>query len=104
MNRYRSMVKMMIDDALKSIVGFEGPHKERLKMIAGQKLERIVSEAIDRVTHIVVSRKRNGLIYCRLCSKGPFTKRGLYLHLRRIHRSEIEEKLLDEIARIIETK
>jgi hypothetical protein len=101
MDRYSTMVRMILDDALKCIVGFEGNYIDRVKQVVGSKLIDVVSEALDRVTPIIVMRKNNGLIYCRLCSKGPFTKRGLYLHLRRIHRDEIEAKLLEEISRII---
>ena len=101
MDRYRSMVRRIIDDTLKCMVGFEGDYRDRIRENIGLKLIDIVEEAIDRITPIVVMRKSNNLIYCRLCLKGPFTKRGLYLHLRRIHKEEIETKLLEEISRII---
>lgn len=34
---------------------------------------------------------------CRLCGKGPFTRKGLYLHLRRVHIDVVEELVRREL-------
>jgi hypothetical protein len=36
---------------------------------------------------------KKGMLYCGVCGKGPFTKRGLYLHLTRVHAEEIARAL-----------
>jgi len=43
---------------------------------------------------LVVTKK--GMLYCGICGRGPFTRRGLYLHLMRVH--------ADDIARAIESR
>lgn len=64
----------------------------------------IAKRSIEKVS-FWLSESRNSVLYCKLCNKGPFTKRGLYLHLTRIHRSEIkamlEEELKNEIKAIV---
>ena len=42
---------------------------------------------------LVVTKK--GMLYCGICGRGPFTRRGLYLHLMRVH--------AEDIARAIES-
>ncbi len=49
----------------------------------------------------VVTREVNGILYCNLCGKGPFTKKGLFLHLIRLHRNDIKALLEEDLrARI----
>lgn len=37
--------------------------------------------------------ERNGLLYCGYCGKGPFTRIGLYLHIIRVHKRELEDTI-----------
>jgi len=32
-----------------------------------------------------------------LCSKGPFTKKGMFLHITRVHRDEVKALLEEEL-------
>lgn len=41
-----------------------------------------------------------GVYVCRLCSRGPFTRKGYYLHLVRLHFQEILHRVLEESERI----
>ena len=41
-----------------------------------------------------------GIYVCRLCRKGPFTCKGYYLHLLRLHFQEILDRVLEESERI----
>ncbi|MCE4612722.1 MAG: hypothetical protein F7C07_02675 [Desulfurococcales archaeon] len=43
---------------------------------------------------------REGLLFCALCKRGPFTKKGYFLHLTRIHYSEILQLVDLESERI----
>lgn len=45
--------------------------------------------------------KKGSSLYCRLCHGGPYTRRGAYLHLLRIHSRDIEDIVREEIERII---
>ncbi len=77
-------------------------NKKKIEEIAGPGMSKIAINAMERVLPWIVTTK-NGLLRCGLCNKGPFTKRGLYLHLIRVHGDEIRYMLEDEIERIIKT-
>ena len=53
-----------------------------------------VAEAVRRVG--VQLRSDGDSIYCALCGKGPFTRKGYYLHLSRVHYHEILRLVRDE--------
>ncbi|MCS7111930.1 MAG: hypothetical protein N3D82_03620 [Ignisphaera sp.] len=60
----------------------------------------IVDRSMERIALTLV--KRNGGLWCNLCSKGPFTKRGLYLHLIRVHTKDIEFMIKEEMKKILD--
>ncbi len=65
-----------------------------LHRITGSSRYPIMRKVVNIVaSDIVVLHK--GLIRCKLCGKGPFTRRGFYLHLTRVHRSEIISMITD---------
>ena len=53
-------------------------------------LRRIAEEVVEETARLLVFERR-GLLRCAVCSKGPFTRKGLYLHLMRVHRDYIKE-------------
>ncbi|QKR00498.1 hypothetical protein GWK48_09045 [Metallosphaera tengchongensis] len=55
---------------------------------------------VTKVSFWLVTQQST-LLYCKLCNKGPFTKRGMFLHLTRMHHSEIKLLLEEEIKREI---
>lgn len=65
------------------------------KVVSLGMLEIAKATAMVVATH--VSREVNGLIYCNLCSKGPFTKKGMFLHITRVHRDEVKALLEQEL-------
>ena len=73
-----------------------------LRRITGSSAYPVMREAVYVVAKTIVTEK-NGLPRCNICGRGPYTKRGLYLHLMRVHRDYIrelvrralEEKLLE---------
>jgi hypothetical protein len=67
------------------------------------ELERTVGSSeylyMRRAVGLVSSRiidDRDGHIYCGICGRGPFTKRGFYLHLIRMHGEEIYDMIIKE--------
>ena len=70
--------------------------KQELLPIAEDTVKR---RAAERVAKLLVSEKR-GLKYCSICTKGPFTKRGFYLHFMRVHRDEIKLLLERELEHL----
>ncbi|AWR96668.1 hypothetical protein DFR86_03265 [Acidianus sulfidivorans JP7] len=73
---------------------------DEITKAVGYSSKQIAEAAVDRVA-FWLSTEENHLLYCKLCNKGPFTKRGLFLHLTRIHRQEIKTMLEDEIRKQI---
>ncbi|EWG07839.1 MAG: hypothetical protein ASUL_02309 [Candidatus Aramenus sulfurataquae] len=72
--------------------------KENLERIVGISSKQMAERAVDRVA-FWLAETQNSLLYCKLCNRGPFTKKGLYLHLTRVHRQEIKTMLEEEIKR-----
>ena len=62
-------------------------------------LPKIAVEAVELVASRLAPRRAPNL-YCALCSKGPYTRKGYYLHLKRVHGSEIKEEISSEIKRL----
>lgn len=56
-------------------------------------------KAIKRIAVRLYNIKGN-VIYCPLCGRGPFTKKGYYLHLIRVHSEEILKMVIEESERI----
>lgn len=50
------------------------------------------------VSETIVRRGVNGLYYCRLCGRGPLSRKGLYLHIVRLHLEEVKRILEEEVA------
>jgi len=77
-----------------------------IEKVTGISLRELGREVIERVSFWFVERQNQNL-RCKLCSKGPFTRKGMYLHLVRLHRREvkkiIEEEIKLEISRIIKS-
>lgn len=63
-------------------------------------LSRWVVEAIKRVSQTLAEESPGGSLYCRLCGRGPYTRKGLYLHLVRIHASTLVDLVNAESERI----
>ncbi len=57
-------------------------------------------EAIRNVG-VYLRPERLDSIYCGLCGKGPFTRKGYYIHLIRVHSSEIQSLVEEEAERIL---
>jgi len=63
-----------------------------LKNIVGSTSYQLMIQIINNISTKLVVQKENHL-RCGLCNKGPFTKRGLYLHLNRVHFNNILEEI-----------
>lgn len=92
--------------ALKKIVEYTARKASSLNQryeiedLVAPSMATIVDRSMEKIALTLV--KRNGGLWCNLCNKGPFTKRGLYLHLIRVHVKDIEFMVREEIKRILE--
>ncbi|BDC18090.1 hypothetical protein [Acidianus sp. HS-5] len=74
--------------------------EDEIVRAVGYSSKDMAERVMDKVS-FWLSYEQNHLLYCKLCNKGPFTKRGLFLHLTRVHRIEIKAMLEDELKREI---
>ncbi len=62
-------------------------------------LSKVYTEAVVNVS-MRVAEPRGGILYCGICGRGPYTRRGLYLHLKRVHASDILDLVEEEVRRL----
>ncbi len=88
-------------------IGFEEKIVDAVARIAAGLLEPEDYSVTLLADHVVDSirivgtrlRPRSSTIYCALCGRGPFTRKGYYLHLVRVHYSEILHLVREEAER-----
>ncbi len=86
-----------LDTAVQAVIGAicrRRPLQEALQLLPPH-----VAEAAANVAMSIVVYRHDG-VYCGLCGKGPFTRRGYCLHAARLHTMEIQGLILEESARI----
>lgn len=87
----------LIDVVIRVAVGFK---VRNFKLKAGSSsFEEAVSKAIEYSSKHIV-RVLDKQFYCNLCGKGPYTRKGMYLHLLRMHKYEIKSIIRDELREI----
>jgi len=60
-------------------------------------VRRIAADAVRSVAARLVE-DGGASLRCGLCGRGPFTRRGLYLHLKRVHSAAIEAMIGEEVS------
>lgn len=92
--------------ALKKIVEYVArkasslTQKYELDDLVAPSIAPIFEKSVEKMASMLV--KRNSGMRCNLCDKGPFTKRGMYLHLIRVHSKDIEIMVQEELKRLLE--
>jgi hypothetical protein len=76
---------------------------DEIEKLVGLSTKNIAKQAIQRVAFWLVDNNKTPLLYCKICGKGPFTRKGLYLHLTRMHKDEIKAMLEEELRNQIKT-
>jgi len=71
-----------------------------LEDLVAPSIASLFEKTIDKMVITLV--RRNGGMRCNLCDKGPFTKRGMYLHLIRVHAKDIEFMVQEELKKLLE--
>ncbi|MEM0065957.1 MAG: hypothetical protein QXT76_04900 [Sulfolobales archaeon] len=90
----------LIDVVIRVAVGFK-VRNFKLKATSSS-FEEAVSKAIEYSSKHIV-RVINKQFYCNLCGKGPYTRKGMYLHLLRMHKYEIKNMVREELKEIEST-
>ncbi|MEM1622712.1 MAG: hypothetical protein QW780_00215 [Sulfolobales archaeon] len=90
----------LIDVVIRVAVGFK-VRNFRLKATS-LSFEEAVSKAIEYSSKQIV-RILDKQFYCNLCGKGPYTRKGMYLHLLRTHKYDIKNIVREELREIEST-
>ena len=91
------MAELLVELAAKASAKMD-VSDDAVEKLTGPKMTNPAKAAIRSVAN-VVTREVNGVLYCNLCGRGPFTKKGMFLHLSRLHRGEIRALLKDYLNR-----
>ncbi len=82
-------MKLMVDTVIRLASGIRvKPEAEILSPKEWEVVKRVAEE---------VRAEKRGLLYCGICGKGSFTRRGFYLHLMRTHKEEIATLIRHEM-------
>ncbi|ADI32130.1 hypothetical protein Shell_1025 [Staphylothermus hellenicus DSM 12710] len=81
------LANRLIKYVVRRAVGLPADDLE-LQRIVGSSRYIIMRKAVGEVASTIVTEK-NGHLRCGICLRGPFTRKGLYLHLIRVHGNEI---------------
>lgn len=78
--------------------------KVAIKLASGVSLNEEEKNSISETelkVAVKVAKKiraeKKGLLYCGICGMGSFTRRGLFLHLVRVHFDEVRDTVLKEM-------
>ncbi len=91
---YSSLMPRLVDCTARIASGLA----RRLREDECGSLPKLAYEAVKLVGERLV--QEGPPIYCPICMKGPYTRKGYYLHLVRVHGDIIRESLLSEIRRL----
>lgn len=87
----------LIDVVIRTAVGFK---VRNFKVKTGSSgFEKVVIRAIEYSSKSLI-RVVDNRFYCCLCGKGPYTRKGVYLHLLRMHKYEIKNMIRDELREL----
>ncbi len=91
----------LVEVTIKKACHMKVEDQEIVKLV-GISSRDIAIRAVDSIS-FWLSTSQSSVFHCKICNKGPFTKKGLYLHLSRLHRWEIKALLEEEIKREVKT-
>lgn len=100
--RYPILIPLLVRICIKGALdpGAISREMENLGIRMDSRLKEGILRSLEEVAGTLVFRKGSSL-YCRLCRGGPYTRRGVYLHLLRIHLRDIESVVKEELERVI---
>ncbi len=96
-SRIDTISERLVEHVARSAAGIR-VSLEKISYIVGSKRAQRVYVLVENLGEKIALKHDNGVLYCGLCRKGPFTKRGLYLHLVRRHRYDIKQLIINEIT------
>ncbi|WP_188848317.1 hypothetical protein [Sulfodiicoccus acidiphilus] len=91
------MVEKLVVPTVKVACGFKVEDNELIALV-GFAMAPTSREVLTKVSFWLF--KINGsVLKCGICDRGPLTRKGLFLHLTRVHREEVKALVRDELTR-----
>ncbi len=78
---------------IRGAIGFD--YKSAMSFLP-PSIHNIVINLIDTLRPQLI-RETPPTLYCGLCGRGPFTRKGLYLHLKRVHIDLVSQLVREEL-------
>ncbi len=89
----RRLVERVAEVAIRRALGYAAAADVSLP---GVDVDELIGALAPRLASF------DGVSYrCALCGRGPFTRRGLYLHMKRVHLEHVRELVEAELRRRI---
>ncbi len=92
-------VEKLIVPTVKVACGFKVDEEELVRLV-GFAMAPTSRDIMEKVSFWLIDSQGN-VLKCRICDRGPFTKKGLFLHLTRIHQDDIRALIGDELRRAL---
>jgi hypothetical protein len=90
-----STASRLVPIVMRKVTGMTVDREEVMRLL-GNSFSRYYDELFDSM-EFWITEVKGGLIYCRICKRGPFTRKGLYLHLTRIHEGDVKEIIKEKL-------
>jgi len=97
--KYELLIRKLAEHLIREAT--QMPTKYELEDLVTKSAAALLERSFEKLSKFIVSAD-GGSLRCGMCGKGPFTKRGLYLHLLRVHGREIERLVEDELKKALE--
>ncbi|MGC9148910.1 MAG: C2H2-type zinc finger protein [Sulfolobales archaeon] len=102
----RDIVNKITTLLTRYIVGFQTNYREELRSILPPSIIDLGTIVFENIAGTVVTKIKNdsGSIeyICRLCGKKFSSRKGLYLHMRRIHLGDLSDLYIIELKKLLE--
>lgn len=95
---FNVLTDRLIKYVVKRAVGLPADDLD-LQRIVGSSRYIVMRKVVGSIASSIVTEK-NGHLRCGICLRGPFTKKGLYLHLIRVHSDQILAMLKEKYEEI----
>ena len=90
---YFNILDRLAEMVIRKAVGYENNIRDAL---FPQSLSSFIEHILETLPMEIVEKEDN-IYRCKLCGKGPFTRKGLYLHLKRVHIDQIIHMIKSEL-------
>jgi hypothetical protein len=102
----RDIVNRITTLLIRYVAGFQNNYQEELRRILPPSLADLGVAVFENIAGTVVSRTRSdsGSIeyVCRICERKFYSRKGLYLHMRRVHFEDLSDLYTSEFRRLLE--